>query len=98
MVTRLPLTATWPWRTSWRAWARLDAPPGAEGDVVEAQLEHLEQVLAGDARAAVGLVVDAAELLLHEAVDAAGLLLLAELQQVLGALPLAAGVPASPGG
>ena len=68
------------------------APPGAEGDVVEPELEHLEQVLAGDARAAVGLGVDAAELLLHQAVDAAGLLLLAELQEVLGALALAAGV------
>ena len=65
------------------------APAGAVGDVVEAELEHLQQVLAGDARAAVRLGVDAAELLLHEAVDAAGLLLLTELEQVLGALALA---------
>ena len=62
------------------------APAGAEDDVVEAQLEHAQQVLAGDALLAVGLLVEVAELLLEQAVDAAGLLLLAQLEQVLGAL------------
>src|SRR6476469_5901005 len=67
-------------------------PSGAEHDVVEPQLEQLEQVLTRHALAAVGLLVRAAELLLHQPVDAACLLLLAELQQVLGtlALPVAA--------
>ena len=27
IVTRLPFTDTWPWRTNWRAWLRLDAKP-----------------------------------------------------------------------
>ena len=27
IVTRLPLTCTWPWRTNWRAWLRLAAKP-----------------------------------------------------------------------
>ena len=66
------------------------APAGAVDDVVEAQLEQAQQVLTGDARLAVGLLVEVAELLLDEAVDAAGLLLLVQLREVLGAL-LAAG-------
>src|SRR3954453_9826708 len=70
------------------------APPGAEHDVVEPQLEHLEQRLTGHALATVRLGVDPAELLLHEAVDAARLLLLAQLEQVLRALalPVSAGL------
>ena len=66
------------------------APAGAEGDVVEAGLEQAQQVLTGDALLAGRLLVEVAELLLHEAVDAAGLLLLAQLGEVLRAL-LAAG-------
>ncbi len=27
IVTRLPFTVTWPWRTHWRDWLRLDANP-----------------------------------------------------------------------
>src|SRR5204863_6314315 len=65
-------------------------PAGAEGDVVEPGLEEPQQVLTGDALLAGGLLVEVGELLLHEAVDAAGLLLLAQLGEVLGAL-LAAG-------
>src|SRR5918998_3390525 len=61
-------------------------PPGAVDDVVEAGLEHPQQDLAGDALLAHGLGVEVAELLLHEAVDAAGLLLLPQLDQVLGVL------------
>ena len=57
--------------------------PGAEHDVVDAALEHPEQVLAGDALLAGGLGVEVAELLLEQAVDAARLLLLAQLEQVL---------------
>jgi hypothetical protein len=52
-------------------------------DVVEAHLEHPQQVLARDAGLAVRLLVRAAELLLEHAVEPARLLLLAELEQVL---------------
>src|SRR5439155_2617246 len=62
------------------------APAGPEGDVVEPGLEQAQQVLTRDARLAVGLLVQIAELLLHQAIDAAGLLLLADLRQVLGSL------------
>ena len=56
----------------------------AEHAVVEPELEHAQQVLTGDARlrgSAFG--VDRAELLLEQAVDAAALLLLTQLEQVL---------------
>src|SRR6266508_4404336 len=69
--------------------AATGTPPGAEGDVVEALLEHAQQVLAGHAGLAVRLLIEVAELLLHQAVDAARLLLLAQLDEVLGPLPLA---------
>src|SRR5579884_3423062 len=62
------------------------APAGTEGGVVEAQLEHAQQVLAGDAGLAGRLLVEVGELLLKQAVDAAGLLLLPQLDQVLRAL------------
>src|SRR5438874_162130 len=58
-------------------------PTGAVGDVVEPQLEHAQEVLPGDAVLAVGLLVEVAELLLQDAVDAAGLLLLPQLEHVL---------------
>src|SRR5262249_53136272 len=61
--------------------ARREAGP--EHDVVEAQLEEAQQVLAGDARLLVRLRVDELELLLEQAVDTAALLLLAQLEQVL---------------
>jgi hypothetical protein len=61
-------------------------------DVVETSLEHPQQLLARDARAARGLLVVAAELLLEEPVVAARLLLLAQLQQVLALLDAAAAV------
>src|SRR4051794_25030164 len=54
--------------------------------VVETALEDAQEVLAGLALAAVGLVVVAPELLLQDAVDAGALLLLAHLQQVLAVL------------
>ena len=58
-------------------------PAGAVDHVVEAELEEPEHVLAGDAGATAGLVVEVAELLLGEAVGEAGLLLLLQLEQVL---------------
>ena len=74
-------------------------PAGAVHDVVEALLAVAEQVLARHALAAVGLVVEVAELLLGEAVGEAGLLLLLELQQVLAdTLPRRRVRPCSPGG
>src|SRR4029453_281088 len=66
------------------------APAGAVPDVVEAQLQVLEHLLAGDARAAAGLGVDPAELLLGQAVGEAGLLLFGELQEVVGLVAPAA--------
>src|SRR4029079_17899944 len=56
------------------------------------RLQDLEQDLTGLAGLAVGLFVVTAELLLQDAVDAAGLLLLAQLQQVLAVLGAAAAV------
>src|SRR5215210_3189338 len=54
----------------------------AVDDVVEPPLQHHQEVLAGDALAAVGLLEIVAELALEHAIDALDLLLLAELQAV----------------
>src|SRR5829696_5129712 len=66
--------------------ARL-AARGSEAEahehVVEAALEHAQQVLAGDAGLTAGLLVVRAELTLEDAVVAARLLLLAQLDAVL---------------
>ncbi len=56
----------------------------AVDDVVEAALEQLQQVLAGGARLAGRRLVVVAELALEHAVHAAQLLLLAQLQTVVG--------------
>src|SRR3954447_2566294 len=61
-------------------------------DVVEPRLEHPQQLLAGDARAPRRLLVVRAELLLEQAVVAARLLLLAQLEEVLALLDAAAAV------
>src|SRR5579862_1376621 len=61
-------------------------------DVVEPRLEHPQQVLAGDAALAGRLGVVGAKLRLEQAVVAARLLLLAQLEQVLGLLDPAAAV------
>src|SRR5581483_2829239 len=61
-------------------------------DVVEPRLEHPQQVLAGDAALPRRLLVVGAELGLEQAVVAARLLLLAQLQQVLRLLDPAAAV------
>src|SRR5262249_7096277 len=61
-------------------------------DVVEARLEHPQQVLACDARALRCLRVVRAELLLEQPVVATRLLLLTQLQQVLGLLDTPAAV------
>src|SRR4029079_7025847 len=65
---------------------------GAEHHVVEAQLEHAQQVLTRDAALARRLAVQVPELLLHQAVDATGLLLLAQLEEVLAVADAAAAV------
>ena len=54
--------------------------------VVETSLKNLQKCLTGLARQAVSLFVVAAELLLQHAVGVAGLLLLAQLEQVLRVL------------
>src|SRR4051812_16287737 len=75
--------------------ARLAARRGeseAHEDVVEPALEDPQQVLAGDALLARGLLVVVAELLLEDAVVAARLLLLPQLDAVLGLLLAAAAV------
>src|SRR4051812_16771865 len=61
-------------------------------DVVEPALQHAQQVLTRHARLAARLVVVVAELLLEHAVVATRLLLLPELQPVLGLLRAAAAV------
>src|SRR5437763_4585489 len=66
--------------------------PEAVDDVVETRLERTQQVVAGDAALAGGLLVVGAELGLEQAVVAPRLLLLAQLQQVLGLLDAAAAV------
>src|SRR3954471_3931207 len=60
--------------------------------VVETRLEHAQQVVTGDAALLVRLLVVGAELRLEQAVVPAGLLLLAQLQQVLALLDPAAAV------
>src|SRR6478735_7992869 len=75
--------------------AGLAARPGEAGavdHVVEAALEELQEVVAGLALATAGLLVVADELLLHHAVGEARLLLLTQLQEVLGLLDAAAAV------
>jgi len=54
-----------------------------EHDVVETRLKDAHQVLAGDAGLTLSLVEVAAELLLQNAIDELGLLLLAQLHAVL---------------
>src|SRR4051794_20418874 len=66
----------------------------AHEHVVEAALEDAQQVLARDALLAGSLLVVVAELLLEDAVVAAGLLLLAQLDAVLGLLLAPAAVVA----
>src|SRR5215472_3268425 len=56
---------------------------GPVDHVVEAALQQLQQGLAGPAAGPGGFLVVVAELLLQDAVDAAGLLLLPDLQQVV---------------
>src|SRR5213078_487368 len=62
----------------------------AVDDVVEPRLERAQQVVARDAALAGRLLVVGAELGLEQAVVAPRLLLLAQLQQVLGLLDAAA--------
>ena len=64
----------------------------AVDDVVQPRLEQAKEVLAADARAAGGLLVVVPELALEQAVVAARLLLLAQLEQVLRLLDAAAAV------
>src|SRR3954468_14148977 len=66
--------------------------PEPVDDVVEASLKHAQQCFAGDAGRLRRLRVVRAELLLQQAVVAPRLLLLAQLQQVLGLLDPAAAV------
>jgi hypothetical protein len=66
--------------------------PEPVDDVVEAGLEEAEQVLTRDALLPRGLLVIGAELLLEHSVVAAHLLLLAQLDEVLGLLDAPAAV------
>jgi hypothetical protein len=61
----------------------------AVDDVVEAKLQHSQQVLAGHARRRTGRLEVALELALEDAVDAADLLLLAKLHAVVANLAAA---------
>jgi hypothetical protein len=77
------LIAKWPWLTSWRAAAGESHP---EHDVVEPGLEQPEQVLAGHAGTLLSRLEVAPELAFEDAVGAPDLLLLAQLDAVLGHL------------
>src|SRR5690606_34541813 len=66
-----------------------DGEAHAVDDVVQAGLQHLQEVLAGVALAGRRLLVIVAELALEQAVDALDLLLLAKLQGVVGQLAAA---------
>ena len=84
-----PLTAKWPWvdeLAGLRA-RRREAEP--EDDVVETGLERLQERLAGHAVVGLGLAEVVAELALEDAVHAADLLLLAQLDAVLAHLAAA---------
>ena len=59
------------------------APSGTEGQVVEPKLQHHQQVLTRDAWGLAGLDVEVVELLFEQAIDAACLLLLTQLSEVL---------------
>src|SRR5690606_7483189 len=61
----------------------------AVDDVVQAGLQHLQEVLAGVALAGGGLLVIVAELALQQAIDALDLLLLAKLERVVRELAAA---------
>ena len=80
IVTRLPFTEHVAVAHELAGLVAARREPGAEHDVVDAQLEQAQQVLTGDAGLLVRLVVDQLELLLEQAVDAARLLLLAQLE------------------
>ena len=91
MLTRRPLTLTWPWFTNWRAANRRRDELAAVDDRVEAALEQADQVLAAVALQADRLGVVLAELLLgNVAVIALELLLGAQLRAEVGHLALAA--------
>ena len=62
MLTRLPFTWTWPWLTSWRAANTVGDELDAVDDRVEPALQQADQVFAGVALAARGLVIEPAEL------------------------------------
>src|SRR5690606_10116439 len=61
----------------------------AVDDVVQAGLQHLQEILAGVALAGGGLLVIVAELALQQAIDALDLLLLAKLERVVRELAAA---------
>ena len=91
IVTRLPFTSTWPWRTKLARLVPARREAGAEHHVVDPLLQHPQQALAGDARLARRLLVQVAELLLEDAVDAACLLLLPQLEEVFAVADAAPG-------
>ena len=94
MSTRRPLIGQWPWRISWRAWRREAAKPRRTSTLSKrrsSRRSRFSPVTPGLAR---GLVVVVAELLLEHAVVAARLLLLAQLDAVLGLARAAAAVVA----
>ena len=86
MLTVLPLTEKCAWLTSWARLRAGAADAHAVDDVVEAALEQGEHVLTRDALHAVRHLIILAELAFLHAVDALGLLLLAQLQAVFGDL------------
>ena len=93
-----PFTAKWPWQTSWRAWAREVAKPIRNTTLSSRSSSMPQEVLAGDARPGIGRLEVVLELALEDGVDAADLLLLAQLHAVLADLAAADAVLAGRGG
>ena len=86
MSTFTPLTVKWPWLTSWRAMRRVRASP-ARYTTLSSRLSRIRSRFSPVLpECAVGLFVVAAELLLHDAVGEAGLLLLLQLRAVFALL------------
>ena len=89
MLVGRPLTAKWPWLDELAGLGPGRGEAHPVDDVVEAQLEEPEEALAGHARAVLGVDEVVPELALEDAVDAADLLLLAQLHAVLADLAAA---------
>ena len=79
----------WPWRTIWRDCGAAGAEAHAVDHAIQAAFQVGQHHIAGDAFGQRGLLEVVAELGFEQAVDAAGLLLFAQLQAIADQLRLA---------